>query len=366
MIESPTVQFNNGIAEETSVVTRRFVPDNLPNAKDAIAAWRQRIKREAHKDTPVRIIDAKMFPDGTFGTEALGKGAPLTRNALSDVLAFIDAPRGALGVLSTLGANARAVAFNDLKRCYLDGVPVGERPKRGVVLRAMTLGQTRTIRAFVSPSHSIASGDDIAFATSIERVLGPERLAKTQMRVVRSLDRTDVEVLFPSVRHDATGKGDVVELRARGTNSEVRKASMEWHVGLFRLVCLNGMVRETDSTTVSVRHVGDLSRRMDSLIGLPFQGADQFFHQWHDVQRAALPLPRADFIKALEEKYEKTLPSGIGEKMATLWDADGAMSAGDTWAGAVNAMTRAAQEYGYAQATDVERLAGRLVMAPTI
>lgn len=133
---------------------------------------------------------------------------------------------------------------------------------------------------------------------------------------------------------------------------------------VLRVLCLNfttawGKGAEHD---ISVRHVGEARAKFARAIRDCIAVVEPFVHAFGDAYQNALPA----FAPTRGEAINKFITANdltpkLGEAMASVWDADGLMSAGNTLAGLANAATRAAQSYAFAGAEPIEAAAGKLI-----
>jgi hypothetical protein len=356
LIENPEVLAENGLAVDAEKVLRRYRLEETPPLNQALDGLVARIERENPVDHRVSLTSMSMLPNGKLS--AGSAGLIPTKKALSDLLGFMEVPKNALACLLSLRPEARSVAMVD----WLHQQRSDDFKKTVVARTSVAQNGARFIRAFVSTSHSAEYGDDLAAVTALRNVF-EGRMSEVKARVARTLDRTDIEVLVPS----ASGfvkKGDAVIARVHITNSEVRSSGFEAHGGLLRLVCTNGMTREAEGTTHRIVHRGDLRWRMKAAIEGSYTVVAPLIESLTLAGREPLALPRGDIISKLEHatKANKVaVPASVWEALLHVWDLDGELSAGDTVAGLANALTRAAQQYSYDEASRIEAFAGDLV-----
>jgi hypothetical protein len=302
----------------------------------------------------VAIRDVRMNPE-TGGMYALGKNPKdalgFTRRALGQALSLFNAPRNAVGVLDALPKYERALAFNALA----DKAPRDLTEK--LVARTAVLSGRRFVRAIVSDKHSLEAGDDLHVLNVLREVL---EATPAKVRFYRSLTFTAFEVVLTGTAADVK-VGDTVLAKVNIWNSEVGTRSGSAEGGLHRLVCLNGMTVPVEGGTRDAwRHVGDVRARVRAAITAASARNAGFLQDFRGAHTDVLPAgTRADTLERVVRRLE--LPARVGTLANELWDADGAASAGDTRAGLVNALTRAAQSLPMDEASIVETAAGKLV-----
>ena len=325
---------------------------------DAQAARAQLITLEAQEqamDVPVAINALRATRDTARLFSAAKPGAAqhavgYTLLALRHLASFVDsAPRGLANVLCDLPPALRAPILD-----HYTG-----QGARDVIMRMWRPGGgARCTRAVTSDRHADVS--DSALAALFTPYAG------VKLQVSRSLSTTEIVALIPSTaRHYA--KGDIVCKRVTVSNNHVKGASLIVAGGTFQLGCLNGATRVVDGVNDSVRHVGSatrLLRHVASLIEQAMANADGLITALEDAY--AMPFPQA--LPSRSEVLERvgkiaTLPETLISDAARLWDADGAqLSAGNTLAGLVNSITRAAQLQPVTVAADAEAWAGATLM----
>ena len=159
--------------------------------------------------------------------------------------------------------------------------------------------------------------------------------------------------------------GDSLAFGLRFRNSETKAGSLVVEPFLFDAICYNLTTAYStleEEGEFTLRHVGDLSRRLPDIMARAAAVIEPFVRKFGDAYKTPLPaqLPtRGDVLNRIEKVLE--LPAEAVTLASRLWDADGTSSAGDTLAGAANALTRASQELTMDVADVVEKAAGKLV-----
>lgn len=354
-------EVRSGVVVKAEEVQKRYtrgmgsLADALTQARAATVAMDARDVQCKVKELRVDDVSGGWFIFRNGGS--LSEVYPITPHALSHVLEACNStdPRGSRAMFAWADPRERAGLALKLVRESHD-------PEKLVTLRLARHPATNgyVIRAVVTEKHSRATGDDLVLFDAIEQAVG-SLADSARARIVKTWDGTDAEIIFPSKAIEVA-KGDPVFYGFLARNSEVKKGSVEARGLLWRLTCTNGQVRPAgDDTEVTVRHVGDIRKRVQFAVSASIVGLDDFARQFSDSYRVALPadVTRADVLKAAGQRL--ALPPSTIEAALHLWDADGALSAGHTVAGLVNSLTRAAQAEPISRAREVEESASRLL-----
>lgn len=345
---------DGGIAKPASVPLSKISGkwDSLPTVADALAGLEARIRDEQLKDFPGDIRALRMDPTGHIHAEGK-RPIPFTHGALQQAVSILGAPRGSTGVMEWLSPDVRAHVFNEIAQRTDHTEPA--------VIRTMLSKGERIARAVTSQKHSLGRGDDLAIAAALRSAVPSNAL----MRITRGWDRSDFEIILPTKAAEVR-KGDPVMARLRISNSETKHGALDVYGGLFRLVCLNGMVRaENDSeSSTSMRHVGDLRSKIRNAVRVAILGIDEFAQRFGEAYEHAFPEGIRTEADALD-RVGKIFPE-LGEDFlkaaGRVWHADGERDAGLTLAGLANALTRGAQDFPMHKAALAEEAAGELIM----
>lgn len=334
----------------------------LPDLAEGLLALRSRIHEEEARDIKVPIQRVRMAPDraGLFGVgQDPSKAIAYTDAGFSQVVSFVKPPGVKVGVGGTLLAlppKIRAEAFNFFAEN-------SHRSAGDVVLRTFRhpeSGNRRVIRAVTSERHSLTSGDDLAIASAVESCL-PDG---AKLRVTRSFDRTDLEMIWPAMDREIR-VGDAALFALQIVNSETKGSTLRVEPKILRVLCYNFTTAysEGGAEEIEIRHVGDLRTRLPGAISRALRVIEPFIRAFGDAYKVSLPgfaPTRGEVLERIGKAY--FLPSATLDLAGQMWDLDGVKSAGDTLAGLSNALTRASQTVGMAQAAEVERVAGRIVV----
>lgn len=344
------------IARPTAAPVRRWerTIKDMGTLSDALASLEARIRAEDLRDvTDVRAQALRMDSEGRMyrldPQGKPGKALPYTHDALQHTVSYLSTPRGTTGVLEFLRPAARAVAFEDLA--------VRAPREAAITMRTLVSKGQRIIRAVTSDRHSLTAGDDGAIVRALRGMVNGDAKA----RITRQWDRSDFEIVIPT-RAREVKRGDLVYAKIHISNSETKGGSLEIFGGLHRLVCENGIVASVNDAAsgFSIRHVGDVTNRLNVALRVAVAGIEAFAVKFGEAYAVPLVGTRAETL----ERVGRAFP-GLGEDLLKtaerVWDADGVLSAGDTLAGAANALTRAAQDHHMGRALDAEIAAGRLV-----
>jgi hypothetical protein len=236
-----------------------------------------------------------------------------------------------------------------------------------------------SVRAILSDSYRPLDNYDLA-----EAVL--PKLTTLQAQVVSS-EVTDSRFYLKAVTDRIQGevkKGDMVQAGLVVSNSEVGQGSLRVEALDFRLVCLNGMIRES---AIRKAHLGRGARGMDAIEDAREYFRDEtraaddraFFLKVQDA--AASMFDEIRFTKRIEQYAEaQTIaitrePEAVVELTAKRYGLNDTertgilrhlLTGGDMskW-GLANAITRAAQDVeSYDRATELEALGGQVVELP--
>lgn len=333
---------------------------NLPDLVDGLMALKQVLTQEQHTDFKVPLGKVRMSASngGLYGEGNEGKTAlAYTSRGFSHVTQLIKPEsirNGFSENMLALPSGLRSQVFNHWAS--------GAGKQDDVYLRTFKGEQgagRRIIRAVTSDKHSLSTGDDLTVAG----VLGS--LPKgAKLRVTRTVggDRSELEVIWPAMERTLV-VGDVAMMALRISNSETKGGCLVVEPTLLRVLCYNFTTAWAEGLReeLSVRHVGDLSRKLPRLIKRATDALEPFIRAFGDAYRVALPAgqTRADVLMHARKALE--LPESVITLSQKLWDADGVKSAGDTLAGFGNALTRASQEFGMEQAGVIEAAAGRVI-----
>lgn len=338
--------------------------DALPSFIDASRALRAVVRAEDPRDkpTPVQRVrmhssSGRLYGNGYDAAKALG----YTDAGFRHVIGFVkptSVRAGAADVLLSLPNGVRADAFNHW-------ASVARSAEDEIVLRTIKnpASGARLIRAVTSERHSLATGDDTAVLGVLEAM--PDVLRHAKMRVTRSWDRTDMEILWPALDRELR-VGDIAKVAVRIVNSETKAGSLRVDAAVLRVLCYNfttAWSADEDAEDIALRHVGDLQGKLPQAIKRALARVEPFVRAFGDAYRTALPQfapSRGEVLERVGKRFPELAESTL-TAASELWDADGERSAGDTLAGLVNALTRASQRLSMAGAASVERAAGRLV-----
>ncbi len=332
----------------------------LPDLIPGLATYRERIASEKHVDVEVPIQQVRMEPrrGGLYGKgNDEAKALAYTNTGMGQVVSFIkpaDVRQGAVSVLKSVSPAVRAQVFNEWAE-------KARTEESKVFLRTAMLGTRRVIRAVTSPKHSLEFGDDNAIAVHLAGSLPKGG----KLRIQRDQDRTDFEILFPMMSREIR-VGDAVMAKVHVSNSETKQGSWRVFGGILRALCFNFTTAWCGKDTeVAGRHMGEsVGKEIAKAVQQAMRNVEPFVQAFGDAYSNELP----DFAPTKGEVLDRVakaleLPEWTLTRAATLWDADGSsLSAGNTLAGLVNALTRASQETDMEQALLIEGAAGRLVV----
>lgn len=335
----------------------------LPDLEDGLNALRYRIWQESPKDATVPIQQVRMT-SANGGLYGLGqdpaKALAYTDSGFSQVCSFLKPPSVRYGFQETLLAlppHLRAEAFN-----HFATTSIRDTEKEQVVFRTLVNVESkrRAIRAVTSTRHSLESGDDLALSHVIQHALP----LGGKLRITRTFDRTDFEVIWPAMERQIR-VGDIVQIAIVITNSETKGYSIRIEPKVLRVRCWNLTVAWSDGLEeeLVIRHLGDLRTKLPAMFRRAVQVVDPFVQAFGDAYAKPFPMnlkTRGEVMERLCKKLD--VPKGVAQTAIAAWDADGLESAGDTLGGLVNALTRASQELTMEKGALIERTAGRLIM----
>lgn len=308
----------------------------LPGLRDGLMALRDVITGERAQDVKVPIQAVRMHPlnGGLFGEGKRQEHAlAYTARGFSQVAQFVKPAsirNGFSENLLALPTDLRAEVFNHWS--------TAQTRKQDVVLRTYRPGGGRAVvRAVTSEVHSLSTGDDL---TVLGALMGLPAGAK--LRATRSVggDRSELEVIWPAMERQLV-VGDVAMLALRITNSETKGGCLQVEPTLLRVLCYNFTTAWADGLAedMSLRHVGDLGRKLPRLIKRAGEVLEPFVKAFGDAYRSPMSLGRGEVLERARKALE--LPAETVSTAARVWDADGAKSAGNTLAGLAHALTRA-------------------------
>lgn len=347
----------NGVATEAEVLMARHTPKDWPSMALGLDRWErlcEALQAEDHT-MPIKAIFMSPTTGGLYNSiKTNGKvnnGVVPTRTALQHLLSFTgagaDLPASACDNLEWQDPDVRAIMLQRF---------LSKAKDRTVVMRTAIDKDAMVVRAVTSELHSQEYGDDLATIQQLRGIV--HKMPQAVMRVVKQWDNTLVEVVIPNKVREVK-KGVVVQSRINITNSETKGGCYEASVGTLNLFCLNGAVGSGASSTVTVRHMGDIRTKMRAAMITVVELADVYLEEYHNAYRAELPVSQADAIARTVKRFK--LPEATGAALGTLWNVDGAQSAGHTVAGLANALTRYAQSLPIEKALVMETVAGKVI-----
>ncbi len=341
--------------------------NKLPDLAPALDAYTARLVGEAHKDVNVPLHTVRMVAPSEHGALANGRGR-LIGPGSSTPLAYTDAGFRHVAAYLKPDTIRNGFAENllalplDLRSTVFNHWATNSKRHDNVVVRTFWGGKDRIVRAVTSPKHSLETGDDMAIVAAL-RTARPG----AKVRITRGLggEFSQIEVIWPMLDRQLVA-GDVAYGGVRISNSETKGGSLRVEAFLLRVLCLNFTTAFTEDENVaelSLRHVGDLTKRLARMVMAAMDRIDPFVQAFGDAYKDGLPDFAPTRAAVLERAQKKALFSeSVLHRANELWDADGLKSAGDTRAGFVNALTRASQELEVNTATVVERQAGRVIL----
>lgn len=335
---------------------------SLPTLDQAFETLRDIRTEQAPVDVKVPLQRVRMNREnaGLFGLGSEAK-PPLgySGTAFGQVSGFIKPASVTSGFHQTLLAlplSIRADAFNNFAERSVESRDVILRTTKAPVRTSAGLVLKRSIGAVVSERYSAVEDHDLV------RDLSYSLPAGARVRYTQTESRSDVEILWPAMSRELK-VGDIALICIQVTNSQTKQASIRLTPKVLRVLCLNFTTAwgKGDEYDISVRHVGEARAKFARAIRDCIAVVEPFVHAFGDAY--ATPFLQGQVRGEVIRKFitANKLPDQLGERMASLWDADGSMSAGDTLAGLANAATRASQTMSFAMAEPVEAAAGRVI-----
>lgn len=343
------------IGEESKRALQADVKD-LPYLHDGLNAYRATLRAENARDTAAPLQVLRMDPrNGGLLSPGSSVGVGYTHAGFQQVTQFLKPPTIRNGFAENMLALPPA-----LRSQVFDHHAVNSRRVEDTVVRAVTLGGRRIIRAVTSKKHSLESGDDLTIADVCANLP-----SGAKVRITRSPggDRSDVEILWPAMERQLV-VGDVAMIAIRISNSETKGGSLKIEPTLLRVLCYNFTTAWAEGLEeeLSLRHVGDLSRKLPRMLKRASEAVEPFVHAFGDAYRNPFPgtlQTRGEVLERVGKVY--ALPEATLTLAGASWDMDGAKSAGNTLAGLAHALTRASQAQGMSDASATERVAGRII-----
>ena len=336
----------------------------LPSVADAAAILRAVRQEQKPVDTMIPVNEVRMRPGdgGLHGVrcDPAKRALGYTPVAFTQAASFIKPGSVSAGFAQTLLAlppALRADAFNYFSESANNG-------DRNVVLRSALVPQyragalelRRSLQAVVSERYSVVEDHDLVAD------LGSALPDGAKCRFTQTESRSDLEILWPAMRRELK-VGDIALIGVTATNSQTKQCSIRLTPKVLRVLCLNfttawGQGAEEE---VSIIHTGEARYKFQKAIRRILDVVEPFIVAFGDAYQDPLPTSktRGQLIESAVKRFE--LPAKFGDTVAASWDIDGTMSAGNTRAGLVNAITRAAQGLDMAKAATVEAAAGRII-----
>jgi hypothetical protein len=299
-----------------------------------------------------------LYGPGQSAEKALGY-TPVAFNQAANAIKPASVTLGFGQTLLALPPKLRADAFNhfsanythDDKNVVLRTVKAPQRTANGeLVLR-------RSVAAVVSEKYTAVEDYDLLDDLNAALPDG------ARCRYTQTESRSDVEILWPAMSRQLN-VGDIALIGLHVSNSQTRQGAIRIVPKVLRVLCLNFTTAwgEGADAEVSVIHLGEARRKFAEAMRNALAVVEPFVIAFGDAYQNALPAfasTRGEAISKAVKAFE--LPAKFGDTIAVSWDADGTRGAGDTLAGLVNAMTRAAQELPIDRAAAVEQASGRLI-----
>lgn len=186
----------------------------------------------------------------------------------------------------------------------------------------------------------------------------------SRVRYTSTESRSDMEVLWPAMSRELK-VGDIALISLHVSNSQTKQGSIRVVPKVLRVLCLNFTTawgEGVDFEMNGIIHVGEARAKFMAAVKNALAVVEPFVHAFGDAYQDKFPKTaptRGEIIGQVTKAFG--LSDKFGESIAGVWDADGVKSAGDSRAGLVNALTRAAQELTIDKASDIESAAGRII-----
>lgn len=197
------------------------------------------------------------MPDGTAAiTPAPVPGrpqhlVPLRQHAFRQLCARAGAPSG---YIEKLPAKLQIACVNH-------GLQRGDADSKAATLRLAD----GSARAIVSDRYA-ALDDERVLDVMRDTLVRAGRLSETRVRAVSVGTTTALRLTFPE--HTAIVRSpqvnDIVEVGLDIVNGEIGNRAISLTPSTFRLVCLNGMRRQTKEVAARLRHTGDPNRLLEA------------------------------------------------------------------------------------------------------
>lgn len=336
----------------------------LPSVHDAAELLRAVRTEQRPVDTAIAINDIRMRPAdaGLYGRNcdpnkrALGY-TPVAFAQAAQFLKPSSVTGGFAPTLLSLPPTIRAEAFN----YFAESANTGDRKAvlRSALLPQMQSGALtlrRSIQAVVSERYSAVEDHDLVADLSNALPDG------AKCRFTQSESRSDLEVLWPAMARQLK-VGDIALIGIQATNSQTKQCSIRLVPKVLRVLCLNFTTAwgEGAEEEISIVHMGEARYKFQRAIRRVLDVVEPFVLAFGDAYQDRMPATktRGELIESTVKRFE--LPGKFGDTVAAAWDMDGVNSAGNTRAGLVNAITRAAQGLSMDKAATVEGAAGRII-----
>lgn len=338
----------------------------LPALATGLDGYRSRLTAESAIDMPVRIREVRMDAarGGLFGEgQDPGRSMAYSRAGFSHVSSFIKPTSVRNGFSENLLAMPVKMRSDWFNECARNARSEDDQVTVRTVMGLGEGGMRRMVRAVTSQRHSLETGDDGAIVHALRTLQG---IKGAKVRITRHGlgEASWFEVLWPAVDRQIR-VGDSLAFGIRFRNSETKAGALVVEPFLFDAICYNLTTAYStllDEGAFTLRHVGDLSKRLPSVVLQAQRTIEPFIKAFGDAYKTPFPTvlqTRGDVLQRVGKVLE--LPESTLTLAQQLWDADGAAGAGDTLAGLANAMTRAAQEQTMETADATMRAAGKVV-----
>lgn len=334
--------------------------NDLPDMHPALQAYGARLRAENATDVrvPAQGIRMSALTGGLHGKDHdASKAIGYTADGFAHVAQYLKP-----SVIRNGFAENILALPSDLRSKVFNHWAISSPRAEDVVMRTFSGGNGRIIRAVTSEKHSLETGDDKSILPPLLRMNPGAKCRVTREPGGRL---STIEIIWPMLDRELR-VGDVAYGGIRITNSETKASSLRVEAFVLRVLCYNfttAFSEDYDADDLNLRHVGDLSKRLPAVIERARQRIEPLVFAFGDAYKDKLPEVMATRGEALERVGKVfALPQSTLSLAASLWDADGLKSAGDTRAGLVHALTRASQEQGVSDAAVTERVAGRIIL----